>query len=239
MSVELTIDYAAFNRSAERLLEHSSRAMPEFINGQGLAVASRAIKHTEKASADHIATMLGQTGTQVGYLDKKGNYKRYKRARRVFSAEENSFAARIINKRRHDAGEKPLFGDALVNAVRKLIMARVRSTSFIKSGWVWAVRELSKAVGYTPKGATGAGDATRARGAAKGYAIPAKFTLNGPVVCEIGNSSLIESSRLNPGHHSNPTPIAAKGLQIALNETAADMEQELARRMQPIFSTPH
>jgi hypothetical protein len=236
MSVEITLNWEAFERSAERLLEHSSRTMPEFINGQGLAVASRAIKHTEKANADQIAAMLGQVGTKVVRSRKTG---KLRKGARVYSAEENTFAARIINKRRHDAGQKPLSGPFLADAVRKMINARVRSVSFIKSGWVWAVRELSKAVGYRPKGATGAGDATRAKGAAKGYAKPATFTLSGPVVCEIGNSSLIEVSRLNPSHHSNPTPIAAKGLQMALDETAADMAQELARRMQPIFDTPH
>lgn len=233
MSVDLACDWEAFNKSAERLLEHTSRTMPEFANGQMLRCASFAQDFTQKANADAIAQLLGQVGTTVVRSRKTGAFKK---GRRIFSAEENSFAARIINSRLKKLGQALLWGQALADAVRKMINARIRSAAFILSGWNTAIATLAAVAGYK--------NGKRSSKSRKitpgiGWAEPAKFTLSGPVVCTIANTALIEQSKRDPERHSNPMPVAERGLQLGLRATTADMDQHYAEKFQPIFSQAH
>jgi hypothetical protein len=110
-----------------------------------------------------------------------------------------------------------------------MIAARVRAVAFIRSGWVYAVRALGRAVG----GSTSVMGAARMKGQAKGYGIPARPAINSTVAAEIGNSAL-----LSEGARSN---VAAKGLAAAMNRERAEMLAHLEKTLQPVlkkFSAP-
>jgi hypothetical protein len=174
MSVTLNIAGEEFHRAAEQCIRHSERTYDQFINGQALAVASRAIKETEKANADRIAYELaGNVSTKIGTNRKTGK----RTTRRQIDVLETSLAARIVNARLVARGEKPIFGRELVKVARRMIGARIKATSFIRSGWIYAVRTLASAVGYS----AGARDGARMTGQAKGYANPARPAVNSVV----------------------------------------------------------
>lgn len=220
-----------FGRVLEMVFERSSRTFPQFLNGQALRMSSFAVDATEKADANKIAWALGQSGRV--FTSKTG--KTLKTPRRKYSAAASRNLYRIINWRRKRVGLKALGGKAMSKVARSMRAAALRSTSFIASGWIYAVRGLAKAVGYgdfskRPKSA-------RMTGNEKGFVFPAVFTLSGIVSCTIGNSALLAQSAKRTGARlGRPMRIAERGLSIARNMTAKDMLAHLARKVQPILT---
>lgn len=241
--MEMTVNYEAFNKSAEALLAESERTYPHFINGQALAVAIRARKYTQKTEKESISQETGQIDTTARTI-KRGKRKGQVVYKKVYNNDEDSLLARIVNSRRRDAGLPMIWGAQLQAEVIKARNARLRAAGFIRSAWGYAINMLAKAVragqrarGYVDFG--GDGELAKMSGQPKGGAEPATPVLSGTVVAEIWNSALIKLSDRDPHHIHNPLPIAQHGLQRALDETAKDMEEELARRLQPIFDKAH
>jgi hypothetical protein len=222
MSAALTIDMREFNRAAELCIAHSERTYPQFINGQLLAVTSQAIKQTEKADANRIAyEMAGNVRTKLRTSRKTGK----RSATRQYDVIETSLAARIINARLKASGMPLIWGKELAKAARRMIGARLRAVAFIRSGWVYAVRTLSREVGYS----SGRADAAAMRGQPKGYAIPAKRVVSGAVTGTAVNTALIQNER-------TPMPVAMRGLQAAINYVARDMLDHLQKKLQPVLN---
>src|SRR5687767_5645690 len=65
MSASLEIPTREFNRAAELCIQHSERTYPAFLNGQGLRLASFAVRETERAEASMIGAKLGQVSTRI------------------------------------------------------------------------------------------------------------------------------------------------------------------------------
>lgn len=230
MSIELKVNVEEFQRVAEAILRTSSRTYPKFLNGQALRVASNAIQATDKADRVAIERQMGVVGRKetlrgANSGGKKGWVRISKR-----ELIDNSFAARIINARKKAMGVPLIWGKELSDAARKMVAAKVRSVAFIRSGWIPAVRALSKEV-YT-RGAFLARDAKQV-GAPKGYAIPARVTISGLVTVEIGNTALLHQSKFNAWHgrKGDPIPVAVKGLQAGMNAATRDMATEFYKRM--------
>jgi hypothetical protein len=76
-----------------------------------------------------------------------------------------------------------------------MISARLRAVSFIRSGWIYAVRTLGAKIG----GAGSNQGATRMTGAPKGYAKPAARAVNSVVMAEIGNTALLSEAARGVG----------------------------------------
>lgn len=231
MSAELDWELNAFSSVCDMVVQDSSRTYPDFANGQMLAVAVRAIKHTVRANGEAIAHLMGQIATKVPKMV-QGQRGKTRFSHRIFRTDTYSFAARIINARRKKAGQPMIWGDELDAAARGLIARRLRSVGFIKSGWIWAIRKLSKTVGYSVSNYEGA---ARPSGQPKGDAIPAQgglAVLSGDISATIINTALLAAGKYSRG---NPLPIAEAGLQAALNETSADMLDHWATKLQPIL----
>jgi len=207
----------------------STRTFPESCNAKGLHLASAAIRHTEKADINRVAYEMGQVATR--YVSKSAmNPKRLKRPKRIFAdMDKNSLAYRIIVSRMRERGESFTEQEIVQKAVR-MRGARLRAIGFIKSGWIYAVRELSKVVGYTGNQFIkySKSDTARMTGLPKGFVRPAKPRLNGIVECVIGNSALLNNT-------GNPMPVAQRGLDKAFQEVVADMKQHLENRMWKLF----
>lgn len=231
MQASLKWNLSQFNDTLARAAKESSRAAPLVINGHALAVASRAIELTDKANRQQIAHVLGQTGTQLNWT-KKGTLRKGRRAKGQAVIKEGSLAARIVNARRREyAGpEYQLWGNALESAARVLIAARQRGAAFIKSGWIWALRDLSQVVRGGKRSVTDKD--VKAVGARKGKAVPARANSGGGMFkATIENTSLIQSGGKfqSKGSH-NPLPIAEKGLALALAAETKNMQEHLMKK---------
>lgn len=159
---------------------------------------------------------------------------RFKRGDAVLA--QNSFAARIVNARRRDfAGvDYMLWGSTLEKAARKLIIARQKSVAFIKSGWLWALRDLMIAVGragfLTAKRRVASEERNVNTRVRKGGAVPARQ--GATPKASIYNTALVQSGGKfqSKGTH-NPWPIAEKGLRAALRAEEGSMRQHLFNKM--------
>ena len=229
--VKMTMNTARFNRVLQRVFAQSSRTFPDFINGQAYRLALDAVNATERADANRIAWSLGQTDRR--FLNKRTGGK-LKTPRRVYG---NSAASlnlyRIVNWRRKRRGSAPLGGQAMSGPARKLRAAALRSTGYIASGWLWAIKRLAIAT-RDKKGQIRF--PVKLSGKPKGYARVATFTLNGVVACEIGNTALLAVSAARTGlRKGNPMRVAERGLAIARQMTAANMIEHLRQKLQPVL----
>jgi hypothetical protein len=230
--VKMTMNEAEFNRVLERVYAESSRTFPEFLNGQGLKLATTAIQQTEKADTNKIAWSLGQTDRR--YVNKRTG-KALKMPKRVFGSSAASLNLyRIVNWRRVRANKKPLGGTAMSKPARALRAASLKSTGFISSGWVTAVRGLSRIAGYADRKSV---TMPRATGDPKGYVTPATRAIDAVVSCVIGNTALLGETAARTGSRKGaPMRKAERGLSVARDLTAKDMLAHLARKLQPVLN---
>ena len=222
---------AEFSRILAKVAAESERTYPQFLNGQGLRLASFSVRETEKADANKIAWELGQTGRRFVNKRTGGQLKTPKREFSNSAASINLY--RIVNWRRKRGGKAPLGGRSMSGPARRMRAAALKSTGFISAGWIYAVKGLSRLSGYVdyPKSKL-----PKISGQPKGYVNPAVFALSGKVTCEIGNTSLISTSSERTGLRAgNPMKIAFRGLSVAMNLTAKDMLAHLARKLQPVL----
>lgn len=219
-----------FNRALKDIAAESSRTFPEVVNGQGLALATRALKLTRKANANKIAVTLGQVASQA--FGKKGQKLSRRRPKRVFAEDRRSLGYRIAVKRLLESG-KSFTDKDVVDYMRKLVGARIRSAAFIASGWIYAIRTLSKLVGYKNAGVVkySASETARMKGWAKGYAKPATRVWSGIVECEIANTALIHRDG-----GTSPKQVAEAGLALAFVDSVKDMRRHLQEKMGSIFA---
>lgn len=230
----ISVNTAEFNKVLQECVRQSSRAAPDVINGQLLALMLRAVKWTVKANRTALAFILGQTGTTLSYT-KAGKLRtaRQQKRRGRLVLREDSFAARIVNARRRDyAGpDYMLWGKTLDEAAEKLIRARQKATGFIKSGWLGAIRDILPYVKFGKKSNPDA--ETKIAGRPKGHAMPAKQGVKRSAIVEaVGvNTALIAGGGKfqAPGAH-DPLTVAQDGLRLAARETKADMERHLKEK---------
>lgn len=236
MTPSLSINVKQFNDTLRRAVKESSRAAVDVVNGHALGVIHKAIELTQMADREKMEATLGKIGTQLNYT-KKGLVRKGKGKRGQALLAEGSFAARIVNARRRDfAGpDYMLHGNALMAAARKLIAARVRSRAFIKSGFLWAMRDILQ---HVKGGKRTPGDRqVKANGSQKGRAYPAREFVgafgSGKFVVTIENTALIASGGKfqSKGHH-NPLPVAERGMALAIAAENANMEAHLKKKME-------
>lgn len=209
MTPTMTIDDRQWKQAARDLLPTSSRSCVDFTNGQALKVTIEAVRRTEKASRSGIRAELGQK-----------------------TADGKTVAERILAAAFRETGKWAAKGSTMAERVRRFIGARVRSASFIASGWIPARRRLFSVVRQKPPGASLSFAGARQYGEDKGFAKPATFSgLRSIIEAIIVNTALNPKKKIEaPG--GNAKPIAVKGLQSALNESARDMIETLRKRLQ-------
>lgn len=209
-----------FSAQMRKYSEVSKKTHVEICNAKGLDLAFKALQETEAAVAAEIEYTMGQIGNELR-LTKKGKIRKGKAAKGARLLLEDSFASRIVNSQRKQRGEKPLHGQELVDASRKLIAFRVKGVGFLKSGWIGAIRKLAavnkdKAIGRTAR------QSAKVFGRPKGTATAAQYTLT--PFAEIVNSATNDS----PGAAAKIT----EGLIKASALVIADMKSYCERKLQ-------
>lgn len=263
MSATLKWNLDIFNATLRRAVAESSRAAPDVVNGHALGVALKAVELTEKANKAEIQRQLGQIsrmhftaarvvkarparagrviksgknkGKVIAAKEGRGAYTVAAKWRQRADVTENSFAARIINKRLRDlyGPRAMIWGETLKKAVLKVIALRTSSVAFIKSGWLWAVRDLASSVkGFNAARGRNPDKDARINNVRKGRGIPARMG-SGLFKATIENTSLIASGgkRQSKGRH-NPLAVAERGLILAIKAEQRKMEKHLLEKFQ-------
>lgn len=231
MPAPATLDTREFKAALKALQKTSSRSAADFCNSQMSKLLYEAMAHTHKADADRLAYKLGQSGNQVNWRRKDGTLRQGRgRKGRAILANDDTFAARIVNTQRINEGKEPIFGKKLEAAAIKLINARRKSVAFVKSGWLPAFRVFKRLSGRGVGNPASTG--ARQLGAPKGRAYPAKATLRGllnPIVAKAENNAIVPFGKLStrPG---NPLKYAKDGLQKAIYARTPDMRRALIDR---------
>ena len=202
-----------FDRALEQYMEYTKRALPDVLNKKALYIARGALRLTPSTPAGTIKSSLGQVVHRKSGVDVKTV-----NAGAVYPGSQNSgapLAALIINARRRRSGDPGLYGGDMTRAIEELIAARSRSRSFLKSGWIPAIRALQPLVkdSYGFQGANGRAVQV---GSPKGSATPARAGLQ----CK----AIIENSASGP-HETHEALIryGQPALQEAFENDAASM----------------
>jgi hypothetical protein len=174
---------------------------------------------------------LGVTGYAINARQKntkKGRRGSFMKGRSILT--EDSFAARILGIRFQKTGQWGVKGSTMDQRVRNLIAGRIRSVTFIVSGWIPAIKKLGSVVKARP---AGLGDfRVKKYGKDKGTAYPAIVSGGKSVIeCIIHNYANRDTPKPPPETGGNAMPIAKAGLQAALKESARDMMAKLAERL--------
>jgi hypothetical protein len=223
---DLTLDQSVFTDTLEQYMQVTKRTVAQVINTKSWYVARKAIWFTDKSDKGMIESSLGRM-VKVDRLTKSGKTVRRRQLELVSSSQQDApLAALIINARRGRKGIPGLYGKAMTAAIRDLLASRGRSTAFLKSGWLGAVKKLGpladKAGGTPP-----IDDKARRYGLEKGYADPAEpgFDVTALIVNEACTRHDATGSALQR--------VGGKGLQIAFDDEAASMQQYIEDHLRP------
>lgn len=234
----MTFDTREWVAAARELFQTSSRTAVDFTNGQGLKVASLALRETTHADGAKIERELGAIGRSVSFktLTSGKNTGKTRTVRGGYNlASQDTLGHRILTARHAVTGSFGVRGNTLDDKVQSLIRARKAASHFVRSGWIPAIRALSAVIRKKPAGVGGnSRQGARLRGQPKGNAKPARFSLRSLIICEIVNTAL-NKIPVHPETKGNPMKPAMAGLQKALNLSARDMIEELKRRLDPDF----
>lgn len=145
MSGGFKIDRREFDAAIRKYVEYSKRDIPTIVNTKAFYIARRATVETPSVSPAEI--------------------------REYFNRETGQHLGMMVNARRGKRGDKGLYGKDMAKAIALVKAARLRARAFLKSGWLWAVKDLEP---YAEKiGAPRVDRKAKAVGQAKGKGIRA------------------------------------------------------------------
>jgi hypothetical protein len=227
-------DQSGFDSALDRYMALSRHSRLEVINKKAYFVARKALWFTDKVDPSRIRSELGRLVT-VRSVTATGRTVRTRSLELAPAREHEGISlARMIliaRYRRQGGGwptdqagwwEGEPGWDA---AIRNLIASRERSSAFIKSGWLPAIRFLA---GFVPNksGQPAIDNEARIYGDAKGSAVAAAEANQG--VAWIINSAF--------ARHDTKTPsalerVGSKALDLAFYDETQDLLQEINRRL--------
>lgn len=218
----------------------SSKTLQEVINTKAYYIARKALWFTPKADIGKIREVLGEAKAMNLVRLKSGRWSRNKKNTVSFFGRGGAtstktgrapYLALIVQKRRGRAGHpSPWKGlsraagaAAMLQVMRQVFGARLRSVAFLKAGWLPAIRELApyaeKSAGLPPMDG-------KQVGRPKGGARAAQPGFN-PVAQVLNNASASRDTRAALMRYGAPA------LQKAFDDEAFDMTTYIKRKMQP------
>lgn len=234
-------DQSAFDAALARYIERNrSRTLPQILDTKGYYIARAATRYTAKADRTRIQTSLGQVITVQGTTrNKKTGITKMVKRRKLVLARNNSrsgsapLAALILQHRRTAGGHHSLFygkkraaGIAAMNqAIKKMIGSRMRSVTFLKSGWLTAIKKLAATA--VRSGAPAMDVSARQVGKAKGDAKPAQkgFVIQTQII------NLAFGNKTTARARQRALTIATRGLQQAFDSETRSMNDYMDKAM--------
>ena len=204
MSSEFAWDQSRFDAALSQYIQASSRDVPVILNTKAYYIARRALWNTTKS-----------TKTQV-----KG-FKNLPTTRRQRAPVSGGLMIGALVSKRGGIG-KGLYGKKMAEKIATILAARGKSTAFLKSGWLTAIRGLDPKA--EEKGAAAPMDPdARASGQGKGDFSAAS---DGSHVARIVNSAIAKHDNKNALER-----VGGQALQIAFDSEAASMEEYVLKKM--------
>ena len=191
---------AEMNSTLRRYMQYTSRDAVTVVNTKAFYIARRAVVETPKANLSDI--------------------------RKFAQLKGGAIIGRMINKRRGERGEPGLYGDEMLKEVGTVIAARLRSSSFLKSGWLPAIKTLAP---LADKIHRQAGDTISSRGAKqyKGAKGTGKAATTGNILATIINSASGPHER-NEALKKYGEPALQKAWNMEISSMRAYIEKKLA-----------
>lgn len=193
------LDTKEFDATLKRYRRLSRRDEVEIVNTKAYFIARRAVVETIKAD--------------------KGKIKAF------FDRQTQKVVGMIINKRRGKQGKPGLYGDAMAEAQAMMKARRLRAVGFIKSGWIWCIKNLE---GYvkSKRGAARKDSSVKTYGRPKGKAKPAHSSA---FLVKAIIQNFAESKK-----STTPEPLdkfGMPGLQKAVNFETASMKSYIEEKL--------
>lgn len=192
------LDTGEFNSTLSTYREYSKRDPDEIVNTKAYFIARRAVVETVKADSGKIKAFFDGTTQRV--------------------------LGMIINARRGKRGQKGLYGDEMVEAQAAMRAQRLRAVGFIKSGWIWVIKELDSYV-------------KSKRGAARAEQVNTFGKPHGKATPSRSNSFIARAIIRNfaeSKESTTPDPLGKfgmPGLQKAVNFETASMQKYVEEKL--------
>lgn len=213
--VTFKVDTSEFTRTLREYRKYSKRTLPVIVNTKAMFIARHAILETPKADKAKIERELGE------FVSVNGSKKK-QLLLAIGKKHDAPLAALIINARRGREGRPGLYGAKMAAAVRVFVAARIRSISFLKSGWLPAIKTLLPF--SDRRGGPRQEKGVKQIGQPKGYGKPAREGWN--VVAEIANTASD-----NKNNRGALWKYGGPALQRAFNAEAASMREYIEKKM--------
>lgn len=184
----MTVEFntAEFDRALRLYAQASQRDYADIVNRTSLNLALRSVQFTEKANPKEIRALADEPWWPKYVAKRIGR----------------SGAAQFKDQREREMAQKS----------REIIAARVRSRSFIASGWLPAARKLAARLGRALR------SGAKQYGQDKGFGIPAS-----------GRGSIAAAIVANSAQGASKA--GAKGFRQAMDFVARDMIQYAERKL--------
>src|SRR5690349_3371203 len=132
--VSFKMDFREWDRAVPAYMSVTERALPDVLNKKAYYIARRSLWGTPAVSKEPISNELGQ----IVRNGKKSQIVSLTPSR----TSGVPLAALIVNRDLKRAGKPGLTGEAMKEAIMKLIARRQRSRAFLKAGWLPAIKTL-------------------------------------------------------------------------------------------------
>ena len=224
--MEFHIDTAEFNASLARYVQVAKKDMATILNTKAWYVARKACWWTQRADKKKIkdfAEGMVWASKAKYYNSETGRLKTLKYNVYAKTADNRPVVALLINKNRGSRGEKGFRGQDMTGAMENFMKFRMGSIGFIASGWIAAIRVLD------PKAEEKA--AAAAVAGVKVYGVPkggATFATEDNLNLSIFNHAKALSDKTGEVW----TRVANEGLQVAIRDETASMDEYAAKKMQ-------
>lgn len=228
MASTITVDLSRFNAAVAKYGELTKEAAGDAINRKALYVALGAMERTKRANRADIEKLGLVTSSVRKRVDAKGRT----RTIRKFDFQAESAIANYAGALRRHGKTLDQFSnrDEIKKAARKWISSKLKHISFLASGWLKAVRQLSpKVSGASFKSF---GD-VRQYGVAKGYAVPAQRNSVSPFAIIANTANRDREGKPIPPHIS---AMMLDALRRSVNAETNSTLQYIRRKMREAAS---
>jgi hypothetical protein len=233
-------DQSRFDASLKRYLEVThKKTLPQILNTKGFFISRGATRLTLKADRSRIEASLGRvvTANQVT-TNKRTGISRVSKRKQLVIARNNSrssapLAALILQKRTAKSGHRsPFYGKkraagiaAMNQKVQRMIGLRVRSRSFVASGWIPSIKKLAPLASRS--GAPAMDESTRQYGRAKGDAKPAMPGW----APQVQITNLAFGNKTSPAGRERGMKVGTRGLQSSFDQETRSMDKFTEEKM--------
>jgi len=232
VSVTVKVDTSKFDAGLRAYQAYSKKSAPDIVNTKMYFILRQALANTRKADMNKVRRELEVSDVTRVVFTKTGKLSKAKKNKSVvfggtkYNTQENSRLAKIVNSRRIKEGKTPLHGEELLVEVRRVFAARMRSITFIKSGWLPGLHRFAP-LAFSKGGLPPIDKQAKQYGRPKGSGTPAHTGQGDRVKAEAWNNAL---NAINATKKGGAMRIAAEGLQKGFDAEARSMAGYVAQK---------